>query len=151
MAALFSDRNTRRPSPSLTEMTAPRPASTYFDPEPEPEPSRLRNQTRAGYEFNAELDLCELDDRERPGLTWGAQAQELSRSHLVFRSRRMCYTGRKLLVAVHLIDDRPVALAGTVTSCSYDSEGMYLVEIEFMRLPAWPDVAAWVNQRRPRY
>lgn len=149
MAALFSDRTPRNRISATPAAGALRPAASFLDMD-EPAAASREIENRSGHRFDAELDVCELDERERPGLTWPAQAQELSRSHLVFRSRRMCYTGRRLLIAVHLIDDAPAPLCGRVTTCAYDSDGMYRVELEFARVPTWPDVAAWLAQRRPR-
>lgn len=143
MAALFSnksDRPTRKPREEQHSQ-----AAGFLDDEPAPSRERY-----SSYEFDAELDVCELDERDRPGLTWPAQALDLSRSHLGFRSRRMCYINRRLLIAVHLIDDRPVALAGTVVDCNYDSEALYRVVLELSRVPHSPDITAWLQHRRPR-
>jgi hypothetical protein len=100
--------------------------------------------------FDAELDLTELDDRDRPGPTWTGRGRELSRSSLVLRTRRMCYANRRVLVAVHLIDDEPVPLMGRVVECEYDGDGMYRVELELMRVPERPEVAAWIAARAGR-
>jgi hypothetical protein len=97
--------------------------------------------------FAADLDVCEMDDRDRPGLTWTAQARELSRSTLTFRSRRMCYVDRLLLVAVHLIDDRPTPLYGQVIGCTYESDGQYEVRISLLPAPQRPAVHAWLEAR----
>lgn len=95
----------------------------------------------------AEMDACELDDRERPGPVWTARGLTLSRSNLVFRSRRMCYPGRRLLVAVHLIDDRPTPLFGCVHACEYDGEGLYRVDLDLLPVPDRQDVRDWVRAR----
>ncbi len=100
-----------------------------------------------GLKFDAELDLCELDERDRPGPTWTGKGRELSRSHMAFRSKRMCYPGRRVLAAVHLIDDTPVPLFGKVLGCEYDGDGLYRVEIELQRAPERPEIAAWVTAR----
>lgn len=100
-----------------------------------------------GTPFAAELDVCELDERERPGLTWAARARELSRSMLVFRSRRMCYVDRLLLVAVHLIDAIPAPLYGQVISCSYEGEGEYEVRLSLLPVPQRPEVQMWLETR----
>lgn len=152
MGSLFSDKATPgrgyTPTPPAPP---PLPGGGWFDEEPEPQPlpqSSLRKPTKpVGVKFDAELDLTELDDRERPGLVWVARGRELSRAHLVLRSRRMCYIGRRVLAAVHLIDDTPVPLLGRVTSCEYDGDGMYRVELELMQVPHRPEIAAWIDAR----
>lgn len=152
MAAIFSDR-TERPSPPSArkaEAAVPRPAVTFLEDEDSDLPPLDDAPRSVGVRFDAQLDVCELDDRGRPGLTWTAQARELSRSHIAFRSRRMCYVGRRILMAVHLIDDRPVPLCGHVSHCMYDGEGMYRVEIELARVPNRADITAWLAERRPR-
>jgi hypothetical protein len=97
--------------------------------------------------FDAELDLCELDDRERPGPTWAGKGKELSRSHLSIRTRRMCYPGKRVLAAVHLIDSEPVPLFGKVVACDYDTDGMYRVELELLKIPERAEIGAWVIDR----
>ena len=99
------------------------------------------------HSFNAELDLAELDDRDRPCATWSARARQLSRSKLTFVSRRMCYTGRMVVVAVHLIDDEPVPLFGQIGVCEYEGEGMYRVEIDLLPCPDTRPVREWLVQR----
>lgn len=99
-----------------------------------------------GHKFDAELDVCELDERDRPGSTWTAKGKELSRSAMAIRSRRMCYIGRHLLMAVHLIDARPVAIYGRVTRCDYDADGMYLVELDLLPRPDNAMIRAWLEK-----
>jgi hypothetical protein len=100
----------------------------------------------AGHEFDAELDGSELDDRDRPGPTWTAHGKRLSRSNLSFRTRRMSYAGRRLLLAIHLIDSQPVPLFGVVRTCEYDGEGMYLMDLDLMPVPDKPDIQEWLHQ-----
>lgn len=88
-----------------------------------------------GRKFDAELEVAELDERQRPGARWSTQAQTLSGSNIVFLSRRMIYTGRDLLVLVHCIDDAPVALYGRVHSCEYDGEGLCRVDVDLLARP----------------
>lgn len=118
-------------------------------PRPSAEESRRRvvAAQERGVPFAAELDVCELDERERPGVTWSARARELSRSSLTFRSRRMCYVGRLLLVAVHLIDDHPAPLFGEVTLCDYEGEGEYEIQIGLLPVPQRPEVHLWLEER----
>lgn len=149
--------------PGLFSSSQPPPSDWGADPTPPP-PGRpgargpvdeapqpggdARGVTRSGaHAFNAELDLCELDDRDRPGPTWTARGRDLSRAALSFRSRRMCYAGRRLLAAVHLIDSEPVPLFGKVRSCEYDGQGMYLVELDLLPVPEQGEVTGWLKGR----
>ncbi|GEM_PF-1503445 len=97
----------------------------------------------SGHTFKADLDVAELDDRQRPGPAWAARAMTLSRSHLVLLSRRMSYIGRVLLVAVHMIDARPTPLMGRVVECEYHADGLYRIALELMPLPDAETLAAW--------
>ncbi len=108
-------------------------------------PGAVKGKPR-GHAFDAELDVCELDDRLRPSLPWAARSKEISRSHLVFRSRRMCYVSRQLLFKMHLIDSKPVGLFGQVRSCEYDGEGLYRVEVELLPLPSHVEATAWLSE-----
>ncbi|MEO1007037.1 MAG: hypothetical protein AAFX79_00550 [Planctomycetota bacterium] len=99
------------------------------------------------HDFDAEVDLAELDDRIRPVTTWSARATSVSRSAMSIRSRRMCYRDKVLLIAVHLIDDKPVVLAGRVASCDYGGDGLYLVELDLMPKPESDEVRAWEHER----
>ena len=62
----------------------------------------------------------------------------------------MCYEGRELLVAVHLIDDRPTPLFGKVSKSDYDGDGMYRTQINLQTLPESDAVKAWYATRNPR-
>lgn len=97
------------------------------------------------FNFRAELDIAEIDTRGRPGTTWTGRALELSRSNVAFRSRRMCYEGRELLVAVHLVDDRPVPLYGMVSKCEYDGDGLYRTSVNLLPLPETETLRAWIH------
>jgi hypothetical protein len=119
----------RRPRPGDGEITA----------------ERLRAVVAA-----APPEGAELDDRRKPGGVWVGRGFSLSRSHLTFRSRRMCYQGRQLLVLVHLVDDKPAPLFGQVRSCDYDSEGMHRTVLELMALPLEAEVQAWIRDRDVR-
>ncbi len=101
----------------------------------------------AGARFDADMEMTELDDRERPGPTWSGKGRELSRSHLVVRSRRMSYSGRLILVAVHLIDDRPVPLLGRVYACEYDGDGQYKIGLDLIQIPERPEIRDWIMSR----
>ena len=104
----------------------------------------------AGAPFLADMDIAELDDRRRPGAIWLGRGHELSRPHLSFRSRRMCYDGRSLIVIVHLVDDRPVSLYGTVRDCEYDTDGLYRTLIELAPIPDEPGLVLWLRERDAR-
>ncbi|MBY0113586.1 MAG: hypothetical protein K2Y21_12250 [Phycisphaerales bacterium] len=98
-----------------------------------------------GNRFQAELDLAELDERDRPGMTWQAKTLELSRSNLVLVSRRMCYIGRHLAMAIHLIDDRPVPLLGRVVSCEYNDDGLYRIDLDLLKIEEGHSVYEWAH------
>jgi hypothetical protein len=97
--------------------------------------------------FDAELDAAEIDERDRPGPTWTARARGLSRSGVTFVSRRMCYIGRRVIIAVHLIDEHPTPLFGRVASCEYESEGLYRTEVTLEPVPDKPHVQNWITDR----
>jgi len=96
-----------------------------------------------GHRFEADIEVSEMDDRQRPGLPWPARTRELSRSAIVMVSRRMCYPNRLLLLAVHRIDDRPVPLFSRVVDCEYEADGLYRVEVELLPIPQYGAVADW--------
>ncbi|MBX3358738.1 MAG: hypothetical protein KF745_09940 [Phycisphaeraceae bacterium] len=106
----------------------------------------VQGSTRGSVRFSAELDLAELDGRRRPGMPWIGHGIEISRSELVFLSRKMCYEERLLLVAVHLIDDRPVPLFGSVNGCEYYGEGLYRTSLSLQELPEEDPVRAWIKE-----
>lgn len=110
-------------------------------------PRPVKLATRGAVRFRADLDLAELDDRRRPGASWIGRGIELSRSHLSLRSKRMCYAGRLLLVAVHMVDDRPVPLFGQVRDCEYDGDGLYRTEITLLEMPDEEPIRAWIKTR----
>lgn len=64
---------------------------------------------------------------------------------MTFRSRRLCYEGRRLVVAVHLVDDRPVALFGLVSKSEYDGEGLYRTTVMLQPIPEEEPVRNWVQ------
>jgi hypothetical protein len=84
------------------------------------------------YPFDAEIEMAELDDRGKAGVPWSARARTLSRSGMTISSRRMCYAERRVLVAVHRVDDEPAVLLGRVTACRYESDGLHLIELELL-------------------
>lgn len=111
-------------------------------------PKRRRLKTRPpGRPFSAEIDASEIDERLRPGPVWTARARELSRSHLVLTSRRMCYVGRLVVMAIHLIDAEPTPLFGRVADCEYDGEGLYRLDVDLLELPEHREIKTWIEAR----
>lgn len=100
--------------------------------------------------FRATLDVCELDDRRRPGIAWIASACELSRSQISFRSRRMCHVHREVVMAVHMVDAEPVPLFGEVSWCEYIGEGLYRTDVALAPLPEGDWLVAWLRDRKQR-
>ncbi|MBS0191767.1 MAG: hypothetical protein U0573_11950 [Phycisphaerales bacterium] len=100
-----------------------------------------------GHRFEAEVDVSELDERTRPGPAWNAKTAELSRSHVVLESRRMCYPGRILALAIHLIDDRPVPLLCRVVTCQYSDDGLYRVDVDLLKIPDGHSIYDWALAR----
>ncbi len=114
-------------------------------------PARARAGSRPqGNKFDAEMDCTELDDRMRPGRIWACRARELSRANIILISRRMCYVGRILLMAVHLIDDAPVPLMGRIVGCEYEADGLYRVDLDLLPMPAAGAHREWVTARGRR-
>jgi hypothetical protein len=105
---------------------------------------------RAAFPFKADIDLAELDDRGRPGPGWAGKACELSRNHIVFRSRRLCYENREIVVAVHLVDDRPAPLFGRVGKCEYDGDGLYKTTLNLAAVPLDEPIVLWLAGLAPR-
>lgn len=128
--------------PAVPEQGTSRPASSVastWHPAP---------RTKVGgFTFEAEIECGELDDRGRPGAAWACRARQLSRSELVFMSRRMCYRDRRLIVAVHKIDSDPVPLLGRVATCDYESDGLYRVALELLPLPDDRFLRDWIEAR----
>lgn len=127
--------------------------SSSFDPAdldptiPRPKNKRAMKARPPGAPFEAELDATELDDRGRSSTTWTARARELSRSSVVFLSRRMTFPGRLLLLAVHRIDDKPVPLFGKVHQCDYEADGLYRVELDLLPVPDHRAIKEWLVAR----
>jgi len=134
--------------------SVPPPPAWFLDSEPEPEESAPGRRARReaprpnAQRFDADIDVCELDERGRPGSSWTAKGRAISRSSFVMASKRMCYPGRQLLVSVHLIDDRPVALMGRVHECEYESDGLYRVDLDLLPVPEHGPAHAWFAANR---
>jgi hypothetical protein len=150
--ALGSRSKRRRIGPIGTATPPPPAAPGEFDEfDDAPRPTRRR---RTGYderpstvEFSARLDVTELDERKRPGPVWPARAVEIGRSRVVIRSRRMCYRGRQLVMALHMIDDKPTSLYGIVHECVYDCDGQHRIDIDLQRIPGdIPAIRAWIDE-----
>jgi len=130
--------------------SATEPAPSQEAPAPIPHAPRsggFRMDQVQPRKFDAELDVAELDDRDRPGSTWTARARSICRSSLIFQSRRMCYVDRMVVVAVHLIDDKPVTLFGRVRGCEYEAEGLYRVELDLVPMPESKALTDWIESR----
>lgn len=83
------------------------------------------------YPFDAEAG----DRRDRPregGRALDARARTLSTSTLSMSSRRMCYVDRRVIVAVHRMDNKPMMLLGRVADCRYDTDGLYTIDLELL-------------------
>ncbi|MBZ0171377.1 MAG: hypothetical protein K8E66_03265 [Phycisphaerales bacterium] len=116
-------------------------AARQMMPELEPEESvdHTGSNRRGGpgangpvFPFDAELEMAEVDERGKLGTPWSARSRTLSRSSLTITSRRMCHTSRRVLVAIHRIDDEPMMLLGRVQDCVYETDGLYLLELELL-------------------
>lgn len=101
----------------------------------------------AGHRFAADVEISEIDERSRPGPVWVAKTTELSKSNVVVTSRRMCYPGRVLAIAIHLIDDRPVPLLAKVVTCHYSDDGMYRVDLDLLKIPEGHSIYDWAVAR----
>jgi hypothetical protein len=124
--------------------------SDRADPDAPVQSSESVRPQKAGFPFKAEVDMAELDERGRPGPMWAGRACELSRSQIIVNSRRMCYEGREALVAVHLVDDRPVTLFGKVLKSEYDGDGLYRTTLGLAPLPESDSVQAWISKLSTR-
>lgn len=109
-----------------------------------------RKPSGTGHTFDAEIELAELDDRGRMAQTWTARARTISKSGLVFVSRRMCYPGRQVMVAVHLADDAPVPLFGVVGECDYEADGLYRCTLTLQEIPRTEAASSWMKSRARR-
>lgn len=128
-------------------------APSAFDPAdldptiPRAKSKRPAKARPSGAPFEAELDAAELDERGRASTTWSARARELSRASIVLLSRRMTFQGRLMLLAVHRIDDKPVALFGKVYACDYEADGLYRVDLDLLPLPEHRAIRDWLAAR----
>lgn len=129
---------------SSAAWVAPPPSGAHASPQPQ-RPAPPTNRSKRGHRFEAEMDVAELDDRGRPVSTWSARGRELDRSRLTFMSRRMCYPGRQVVVAVHLIDASPVPLFGKVAACEYEGDGLCRVDLELLEVPEDKPIRDWLD------
>lgn len=112
-------------------------SSRQMIPEPveaEEPPARGVDAASRGpvFPFDAELEMAEVDDRGKLGSSWSARSRTLSRSMITITSRRMCHLERRVLIAIHRVDDEPMMLLGRVSDCKYESDGLYLLEVELL-------------------
>ena len=64
----------------------------------------------------------------------------------------MSYPGRRMLLAVHLIDAQPTPLMGEVVACEYHADGLYRIDLTLLPVPDLESFAAWfaaAGGRRP--
>lgn len=134
---LFSDTTGAGATPVSVQERSARREPLASEPEP------LMPSSKA-HTFDADVDMCEVDDRDRPGPAWTAKAKQISRSSIVLRSRRMCYVSATVLVAIHLIDAEPVILYGKVRQCDYDGDGLYRLDVDLLPMPDKPTYKAWM-------
>lgn len=83
------------------------------------------------FPFDAELQVAEIE-HGKAGTPWSARARTLSTSSLSLSSRRMCYVDRRVIVAVHRLDDAPMMLLGRVLDCRYESDALYTIDLELL-------------------
>lgn len=102
-----------------------------------------------GHPFAAVITMAELDSTERIGIPWQVKGVRLSRSHVVLQSRRMCHLGRKVVLAVHMIDSVPTALMGKVVGCEYTTQGKHAVAVELAVMEENPEISEWVHSLHP--
>ena len=60
----------------------------------------------------------------------------------------MCYAGRQMIIAVHLLDSKPVPLFGRVYSCDYEGDGLYLADLDLLSVPESDELQSWIDGRR---
>lgn len=139
------------PKPDPGASGAPQaPVNTQAWEQVEEQPLTIGDAGVQGARFTADVDVCELDEHQRPGNIWPARTALLSRSHLVVLSRRMSYTGRIMLVAVHLIDDEPTPLLGRVALCEYYADSLYKIVLELLKLSPGDAAYRWAQRRDRR-
>jgi len=46
----------------------------------------------------------------------------------------MCHIDRRVLIAVHRVDSKPMVLLGRVVDCRYESGGLYVIDFELLPL-----------------
>jgi hypothetical protein len=112
-------------------------ASRQMMPEPDLPPqsqpaAKTPSKASPVYPFDAELEMAEIDERGKAGIPWSARARTLSRSGMTVSSRRMCHTDRRVLIAVHRVDDEPAVLLARVADCRYETDGLHLLELELL-------------------
>lgn len=91
----------------------------------------MASRREGGRAFSAELDICDLDERLRPGPKWTVRSRTISRGCIAVYSRRMCYHGSRVALGVHMVDAEPLVLVGVVSDCDYESDGRYRIDITF--------------------
>lgn len=100
-----------------------------------------------GFEFKAEVDASEINDKGLPGPPWACRSLLLSKGMIVLHSRRMIHLGKQVAVAVHRIDDEPVALLGRVGECEYHADGQHVIMLELLPITDPETMSQWVRDR----
>lgn len=106
----------------------------------------LKSRPR-GFEFRAEIDTSELNEKGFPGTAWACKSIMLSKSMLAFMSRRMIHVGKQVVIAIHRIDDEPVSLMGRVIECEYHADGQHVVLMELVPISEPEVLNQWTRER----
>lgn len=122
------------PPPAGPSLTSRQQAQARDEPAAQP-PAQRGEPVKTGesrvFPFDAELEMAEIDSG-KAGLAWSARARTLSTSSLTITSRRMCYVDRLVVIAVHRLDNEPMMLLGRIADCGYESDGLYVIEVELL-------------------
>ena len=96
--------------------------------------------------FTTRVWVHELDDSNAPGEGHVADAADISRSGMGFRSRRMYYIGRTIVIILTLSTERK-PMFGIVRSSRYTYGGQHHVGVEFCAKPPGDRLHAWIEAR----
>lgn len=95
--------------------------------------------------FGVRLMVYELDDADHPSDPCQCHGHDISRSGMGIRTRRMFYTGRRVIVAVNVPKMAPRFLCGIVRYSRYAFSGLYHVGVEFCPMPRSEAIRAWLQ------
>jgi len=123
------------PPPPAGPSLASRQQAEPREDQPVQQPAKTKDADSTGgsrvFPFDAELEMAEIDSG-KAGLAWSARSRTLSTSALTITSRRMCYVDRRVVIAVHRLDDEPTMLLGRIAECRYESDGLYVIDVELL-------------------